>query len=267
MKDYFEVSDIFSKASPVYDDKISQNKTNLIIRDIEVNTLEHYIKEFNGNLDRILEVGCGTGQEALRIMKKFDIGVDCIDISNGMLKISVNKIKNHGLSDKFRPMRLAASNLDVLKRRYKIVYSFNGALNTEPQFKKFIKSIESVLDDEGVLIFSIRNRYCISDFIYSMLNFNGRRIKERITGDVQVPVAEFFVESRYFSYNEILNLFNSDFKLIRAYGLGIIIFPYISNFFPNGFFDNFMEKLEKSLSKVFPFNMLGDEILYVFKKR
>jgi len=104
MEDYLRNSLIFSRAADEYDEKISANKINLMIRDIEVQIIHKIIK--GSDIDSVLEVGCGTGQEALRVIRGCGVRVDCIDISGGMLGFARKKMIYNGVADKFRPIML-----------------------------------------------------------------------------------------------------------------------------------------------------------------
>jgi len=264
MDDYLRNSLIFSRAADEYDEKISANKINLMIRDIEVQIIHKIIK--GSDIDSVLEVGCGTGQEALRVIRGCGVRVDCIDISGGMLGFARKKMIYNGVADKFRPIMLSAGDIGAIRNKYGLIYSFNGAINTEPRIKDFISGASKILMKDGYLVFSLRNRICISDFVYSILKMKWGRIRERLGGFVDVPVSEFTVKSRYYSHGEIIRLLPGDFKVVSVHGLGTLIFPFLANSFPDYFIDNFIRNIEFKINPEFPFNVVGDEILYVLQK-
>lgn len=263
MGDYNAIAEVFTSATEHYDEKISKNFINLLIRDIEVSVLSKYVKGEH----RVLEIGCGTGQEALRLLRSSKVCIDCIDISNGMLKFATDKIKRAGIADRFNAIRLDAADLSGLRQKYDLIYSFNGALNTEPRIGQFSMKLLDVLKEGGYFIFSVRNRYCVSDFIYSTFRGKGNRIKLRLRGYVDVPVGDATVYSRYYSYNEINSMFRDSMELIEVVGLGNIIFPYIGEFFADYKLNSFISNVEMLTSRIFPLNLLGDEILYVYRRK
>ncbi|EQD61538.1 Methyltransferase type 11, partial [mine drainage metagenome] len=75
------LSETFSKAASIYDKKIRQNFINLYIRDREVSTLLKYYTKGK----KVLEIGCGTGEECRRFIQATGASVVGLDISQGMI--------------------------------------------------------------------------------------------------------------------------------------------------------------------------------------
>ena len=263
MEEYYENLDrIFSEASIIYDKKILSNFINVNIRSLEMSTLLKHSKRGM----KVLEIGCGTGEEAARFVLETGNEITCLEISSGMINFARNKMEKLGIADKFTSVKRPASEIGLVGDSFDLIYSFNGALNTEPRIRETANGIYHSLKDGGVLIFSIRNRRCLGESIlYSILGKN-ERIKDRARETTYVEVVGKKVKSQYYSPGEILSIFER-FKLIQKKGLAIIFPPYLAEKIPSNFAKRFLTFLEKVLSSLPFFSSLGDEVIYVFRKR
>ncbi|MEM0128410.1 MAG: class I SAM-dependent methyltransferase [Thermoplasmatales archaeon] len=260
---YDELDRIFTQAAPIYDKKIGSNFINLAIREKEIDAI---VKRCRSG-QKLLEIGCGTGEEASKIMRATGCTIVCVDISLGMLKFAQSKMKERGFSNKFVPLRMPAYSIGSMKGKFEIVYSFNGALNNEPNIKSFFNGLTEVIEDGGYFITSIRNRYSLSEALLAMLTANARRLSERMMGEVNVEVVGNNVRSHYFTDAEFLRLLPGSFSLEERIGLGIFVLPSLYERFVMRRLEGLVTKLEGTFYKLPPLNYLGDETLFVFRKR
>lgn len=263
MDEYYDnLDEIFSEASNIYDQKILSNFVNMYIRTIEMSTLLRYSR---GNA-RVLEIGCGTGEEASRFIKETGNDLICLDVSRGMINFAKNKMEKLGIIDRFNSVKGPASAVQSIGNSFDLIYSFNGALNTEPRIRETASGIYNSLKDHGILIFSVRNRKCLGESIlYSILG-KSERVTERIKEEITVEVVGKKVKSRYYSPSEILSIFNQ-FKLVEKKGLAIILPPYLAEKISSKILKRLLEFLEIALSSLPIFSSLGDEVIYVFRKQ
>lgn len=260
---YAKLDQVFSAASEIYDRKVLSNFINVNIRNRELQILYRY----SSNAKNILEIGCGTGEEAKRFIQKTGKSLQCIDISSGMVAFSTAKIEKAGLTKKFNARRLEAHNLKTLNKKFDMVYSFNGAFNTEPDISGLVSSLETSTASGSVLVFSIRNKKCLGEsIIYTLI---GRRpeLKYRRSDTVEVEVVGQKILSRYYSRKEIIGLFSGKFKMRAVYGLGIVIPPYLAEKIRSGFLKTLISKMDLFLSSMPIFRTLGDETAYVMERR
>lgn len=263
MDEYYSTIDrVFSSASSVYDKKILSNFINVNIREMELAAL----LEFSRDRDRILEVGCGTGEEASRFIRSTQKHLTCIDAAMGMVEYSAEKMRIAGISDMFSARKLPAYRVGELNMIFDLVYSLNGALNTEPHLDLFVRSMEKILPEGGIIIISLRNRLCLGEFLlYSVL---GRHepLRRRRARTTPVQVVGNTIESFYYSPVEISRFF-SNFVLRRKIGLGILVPPYLADRFKSNLLRRVITATERLISRIPILSSLGDEVLYVFEKR
>ena len=263
MDEYYSTLDrVFSSASSVYDKKILSNFINVNIREMELAALI----EFSRDRNRILEVGCGTGEEASRFIRSAQKNLICIDAAMGMVEYSTEKMRTLGISEKFSALRLPAYRVGELNMIFDLVYSLNGALNTEPRLDVFVRALEKILPEGGIIIISLRNRLCLGEFLlYSVL---GRHepLKRRKARSTPVQVVGNIIESFYYSPEEIGRVF-SNFVLRKKIGLGILVPPYLADRFRSNLIRRIITATERLISRIPILSSLGDEVLYVFEKR
>lgn len=268
-KDYMDtVSEAFDSASEEYDFTISRNYINTLVRKISINTLLKYAKKE----DVLLEVGCGTGKEAV-ILSRHVSKIYATDISEGMLKLVYAKAKKYSLSSKIVPFKLRACELSKIRKiteePFNIIYSFNGALNCEPELDRFVEEAYALLSEGGYMICSIRNRFCISEMLIHAFLFQFDKTIARKKQPVMISVGGMDIPAYYYSPYEFINRLSKHFHLVRIVGLPVLLPPaYLSNYYVKlGKVRTLLEVLESRVSSLFPFNRFGDQTLFVFRKK
>lgn len=262
MEDYYDsLARIFSEAAPIYDKKILSNFVNVHIRSIEMSVLLSFHREGM----RALEIGCGTGEEASKFILKTGSDLTCLEISRGMVDYASRKMENLGILEKFHVVVGAASSVGKMEHSFDLIYSFNGALNTEPLIGEAATGLHEALKSGGILIFSLRNRLCLGEAIIYTLLGKFHRIRERMSDVTYVEVVGRKVGSRYYSPSEITSIFRN-FKLLRKRGLAIVLPPYLAERIRSDALKGLIVKLDSILSSIPVFSSLGDEIIYVFKR-
>ena len=97
----------------------------------------------------ILDLGCGYGEMSKYYKDKGASYVMGIDISKHMIEIANTKNKEDGIDFKV----MAMEQLDTLDKKFDIVIS-SLAFHYVEDFKKLVKDIYNLLNDDGYLIFS-----------------------------------------------------------------------------------------------------------------
>ncbi len=264
VNDYYSKLDmIFSSASKIYDSKILANYLNVYIRDMEVEVLLKYFNEQG----RAIEIGFGTGEELKRIISSTGADVTGIDISEGMVELARDKLLKLGLGSHFKLMKMSASEIGNIEGNFRCIYSFNGALNNEPQMEKFIHGLWERLSEGGYFVVSIRNRYSLGEFLIDIISGRPDKIRERLKGEVEVEVVGKNVMSHYFSPCEFRKMLGKEFDLIYKRGLSVLFLPKIYEKVNGMNMKKIVISLEKILSQIPIFKDMGDEIIFVFKKK
>lgn len=269
-KDYYQgIATAFDSASEEYDFTISHNYINTWIRKRSIQELLKHAKPS----DTLLEVGCGTGAEAIEISRSVS-RIIATDISDKMIEILNKKVGARGLSGKIFPLQVRAADVSRVAEitafgHVDLAYSFNGALNSEPELDRFVEGLSSLLAPRGYFICSIRNSFCLSEALSHAAVLQFEKMAPRKKQPIMVSVGGMDIPAFYYPPTAFLSFFTGKFQLKKLTGLPAFMPPaYLSDYYIK--FKNvasLLEKLESTLGGHFPFNRVGDQSLLVFQKR
>jgi SAM-dependent methyltransferase len=104
---------------------------------------------------KILDLGCGTGRVIIPLaLAGYD--VEGVDLSEPMLRMAVNKAKQHGMRIKLQPMDVTKLTLGFqYSMMYMVGNTFQHVLTNHDQ-KLLLKGVYQFLEDDGVFIFGTR---------------------------------------------------------------------------------------------------------------
>jgi len=265
---YQSVRDAFDSASEEYDYTISHNYINSWIRKRSIIEL-HRIANAS---DVLLEIGCGTGSEAIQISRRVR-GIVATDISEKMLDLLERKVKAKRLDHKVIAAKARASEISTVKEllpegSVRVAYSFNGALNCEPDIDKVPSELSKVVRGDGYFLCSIRNTLCLPEALSHSLVLQFDKTATRKGQPTMVSVGGMDIPSCYYSPSRFANIFRPQFRVKKIIGLPAFLPPaYLSDYYlRTGKARLIPEKLELILGDRFPFNRLGDQTLFVFQK-
>ncbi len=183
---------MYNKFAYIYDelmDDIDYEKWYLYIKSI--------FTEFEKEPKKLLEMACGTGNLSYYFAKNgYDL--TCFDLSNDMLSIAYNKLKN------FKTVKILNQNMvnfNINKKFDAIISicdSINYILDEEDLLKTFI-NVKKHIKENGIFIFDINSYYKLSQII-------GNNIFVEDRGDVFYTWENYFDEK-----SNIVNFFISFF--------------------------------------------------------
>lgn len=261
------VVEAFDSASEEYDFTIGGNFINVWIRERSIAEVLAVARPD----DVLLEVGCGTGTEALRISKRV-AGVVATDISPGMVSILRTKVKARRLSGKVVPLELAAVEVGRAAGHLKggkarVAYSFNGALNCELELDRFVAELREVMEPGGFFVCSVRNRLCIEESLVQAALLRFRGMSPRKKQPKMVSVGGMDIPAYYYYPWEFARHFRGSFEVTKQLALPAIIPPpYLNDTYVKVRSRlKILEYADSSLADRFPFNRFGDQTLFVFR--
>lgn len=176
----------------------------------------------------ILDVGCGTGTDAVFLARR-GVRVTAIDASATMITEAQTKIDHHGLGTMVQVAMLDIRELASLPAGgFDGIISSFAALNTLPSLTQFAADATRLLQPHGSLILHLLNRSSLWE--WAGLAAHGRWAEARRLGEQRVrafaigghPIQHYMprADEAYMQY------FLPYFRLCHVFGLGITRPPY-----------------------------------------
>lgn len=262
---YDDIRAAFDGVAEHYDQHILGNPINTWLRNVSVRTLE----QFFGPGDTVLEIGCGTGTETLRLARQ-GVRVLASDISGKMLEVLERKAKLEGLEDRIFTLRCRADGLksgvsSLGFGKFDGAYSTYGAINTEPRLTDLFRDLHDLLKEDGVLILGVWNKYCLYEILGYLFRGRPRLAFARFRNPVPIGKSRFCLASNSYSVASLGKQTGSFFKLKSILGVVVLLPPSnLIRYLPKGQWLTFLEQLDLRLGRTFPFNRLGDHFLAVY---
>jgi ubiquinone/menaquinone biosynthesis C-methylase UbiE len=264
---YGGIAEAFDSASEEYDFTIRRNYINTWIRQRSIEELLNFAKP----RDTLLEVGCGTGAEAIEISKHVS-KIIATDISDKMIGLVKKKVQARGLSRKIVLLQARAADIGRVREtegQVDLAYCFNGALNCEPDLDRFANGLSTVLVPGGYFVCSIRNSFCLGEALSHAAVLQFEKMAPRKKQPVMVSVGGMDIPAFYYSPAAFSNFFSTKFKLKRMIALPAFLPPaYLSDYYVKfKRITSVLERFEPILGGHFPFNRVGDQTLFVFQSQ
>lgn len=262
------VAEAFDSASEEYDFTIGGNFINVWIRE---RSIREVLQRARGD-DVLLEIGCGTGTEAIRISKRV-AGVVATDISSRMIALLQRKVEARRLGAKITALQIRAIDVGRAAEhlpggRARVAYSFNGALNCELELARFPSELWKVLEPGGLFVCSVRNRLCLEESLVQGALLRFRSMTPRKAQPKMVSVGGMDIPAYYYYPWEFAAAFRPYFEVRKQIAVPAIIPPPYLN-------DTYVklrsrlklvEHADSALADRFPFNRFGDQTLFVFER-
>ncbi len=264
--DWDRSGEAYSAIAERYDDILVENRINRHMRRISLNKLHSTF----GPGDYVLEVGCGTGDEALELALR-GAKVVALDPSEGLLLRARKKARGLGLTDRVRFVNGRAR--DLLTPLANSLGSFDGgyasfSLAYEPDLTATATGLGKLLRPDAVFLASLPSRLCLAELIFSFLtshpSYAGRRLRpwyEHKVGSSRVPI-------RAYTPHELESIMSPYFAICRTEALPALVPPPYLNSLYDRFapFADLLERLDDSARTRFPFRYLGDHFLAEFRR-
>lgn len=164
--------------------------------------------------DRILDLGCGTGVDALHFAAR-GIEVHAIDASAEMVRIA----RGRGVEAN----RLPIEDVHELSGFFNGAFSNFGPLNCVPDLQPVAQALGRLVRPRGYVAICVMGPSCAWEVLYYLgrLRFAKafRRWKSAGTR------ASIGVDVRYPSVRQLVHTFQPDFQLVRWCGIGLFVPP------------------------------------------
>jgi SAM-dependent methyltransferase len=221
---------------------------------------------------RILELGCGTGEDAV-FLAESGCEVVATDCSPKMLECASRKCSLHGLEKRvrFELARMDGSFALSNQRetRFHGILSNFGGLNTVKDLASLDRPLHDLLEPGGWFIATVMGPFCLWDWVIEILRFRfaAARTRRPVDGG-PVTLGGIAIPCYFPSLNGFLTAFGS-FELERCEALGLLLPPpRVTNGRAGlNWMWRALESMERPLVRLPHLQTWGDHYLAVLRSR
>ena len=266
----------FSRAAPLFD---SDEEHNLMARWARRRSLATLLKAFKPG-DRVLEIGSGTGIEAIQLARR-GIQVVATDAAQGMIATLSAKLAKggpaHDVAGMIEPVYKPAQNLGELVERYGEgafdgVYSSMGPLNCIPYLQPVADALALLVKPGGRVILGILNRYCFWETAWYLRARDRKRAFRRWGGQAEATSRPGWQEEKFTCYYwnrpTIERAFRPQFRVVKREGLPWLLPPlYLDGLIKRApAFFRAIARLDRRFARTWPAYDIGDHLLIQFER-
>lgn len=162
---YSAVTRAFDRLAPLYDDRYA-SRTNPLMDWLRAESLR-VVRQVLPPGGRILEIGCGTGEETLALARS-GYRVLALDVSPEMVRRARQKAAAANLTGRADFLALPAGRLAALRPGplFDGAYAGFGALNCEPDLESLGFALGRLLRPGAAFVASVINRRCLFETLW-----------------------------------------------------------------------------------------------------
>lgn len=203
---------------------------------------------------KVLDVGCGTGEDAVHL-GRLGVHVSAIDASGEMVRIATAR----GVA----ATQLAIEELDRIHATYDGVLSDFGALNCTANLGKLATLFARLVRPRGYVVICLLNRTCAWEMVWFGLRFRLRTAFRRVRHGGASSSLGLLVY--YPSAREVRRAFEPAFDIVRNKGVGVFVPPSFVNLPARAV--HVASRMDERVGEFPMLRALGDHRLYVFRRR
>ena len=256
----------FDAVAADYDRREADNPIMQLMRSRSLAMLESTFP----NGAKLLDVGCGTGTEAIWLAKRRR-NVFAVDSSPQMLEVLSRRAATAEVQVSTRLLR--AGDLLTLVNElgegsFDGAYSSFGALNTEPVLEPPLTALSHLVRPGGRIVLSVMNRWCVAEIALLVAGGRAQHALRRARSSLRVAVGSNFTEVRYPSWRQLRHALDARFRVVSLQALPLLLLPYAwpaLSAHPRLY--KAVSRLDGILAPRRPFAWLGDHLVVVAERR
>ncbi len=265
---YRQVAAAFDRAAASYSADYAANPIMAWLYDDTYALLDRLIPPRG----RVLEIGCGTGEMALRLATSGRTVV-ATDISPGMIAAARAAAADHPAGGRVTWHAVPGGEIaGVAAGPFDAAYSNFGPLNCEPQLGQVARSLAELLPPAAPFVCSVMGRICAWEIAWGLLRLRPREALRRLPrGWLQARMsagpgeAPSTMPVRYYTPGEFARAWAPYFRPDVTLGYPVIIPPpYLAGRFPRA--AQRLAGLERRVRGWPGFRSLGDHFLMILRR-
>ncbi len=219
--------------------------------------------------ERILELNCGTGEDA-RFLAQRGITVVACDASAVMIEVAAARGRLEAGTAEIEYRQLANEDLSALRGRGRFDGAFSNfsGLNCLADLQPVARNLASLLRPGGRLVICLWSRVCVAEVIWFLLQGQFNKAFRRLSGKATARVGDLRIEVSYPTVRKVRQVFSPWFRLKSRAAIGLFVPPSYVETWVSGRAKTFvrLEKLDRLFSAWPVFRDAGDHVLLEFER-
>ena len=203
---------------------------NAISERVRASTLDAAMRVFRPG-DRVLELGCGTGRDALALARR-GVEVVATDVSCDMVRLTTSRAEAEGLQERITAVEMSAADAAELEGRFDGVYSNGGVLNLEPDLARVGQGLTRLVRPGGFAVLTAANRLSLFELTVYPFVLRPRKAYRKLASSVPIPISRegfgrgYVVPARFLTPHEFRRIIGDGFEVQSLRGLQVFTPPW-----------------------------------------
>jgi ubiquinone/menaquinone biosynthesis C-methylase UbiE len=219
--------------------------------------------------DRVLELNCGTGEDATFLAARGRSIVAC-DGSAEMIKVASARAQREAKNADVIFKHLTNEDLRLLSRRqlFDGAYSNFSGLNCLSDLQPVARDLASLVRSGGRVLICVWSRVCIGEVVWYLLHGESRKALRRFSGKAKANVGGLAITVSYPTVNDIQRAFAPWFELESQQAIGLFVPPsYVEGWArKHSALIGYLEKMDGMFADLPVLRDLGDHVLLEFTR-
>lgn len=260
-----EASAVFDSIAESYDELFTRSSIGRAQRGIVWRALESAFQCGN----RILELNCGTGEDALFLSRR-GVSVVACDASARMIEVAQRRKNSEAPESSVQFHLLRTENLGLLRSTSPfdgVLSNFSG-LNCVQDLGRVASDLAALTKPGAPVLICLSTRFCLWEILWFALHASPRKALRRLGGTSTARVAERSVRVWYPTIRSVRRSFDPWFRLTSIRAVGLTVPPsYVrSRTIAHPKVISKLEKMDRTLGRLPIFRGIGDHVFLGFER-
>jgi ubiquinone/menaquinone biosynthesis C-methylase UbiE len=176
--------------------------------------------------DRVLELNCGTGEDAV-FLAGMGVSVVACDASQRMVAVAAARVESEHIAERVRVEHCATERIAGVRDGVPFdgVFSNFSGLNCVDDLTEVARQLAPMVKPGGKLLFCLSSRICLWEVVWFLGRGEFRRAVRRWKGHAKASLGGVPVSVRYPTAGTVARCFAPMFQLKSCTGVGIAVPP------------------------------------------
>ena len=220
--------------------------------------------------DHILELNCGTGEDAIFLARR-GVALVCCDASPKMIEVARRNLRKEpgSLDVSFQVLPTECLKSLPVDRLFDGVLSNFSGLNCVADLRQVADNLAALTKPNATACLVLSTRFCFLEIAYYLFHGRFRKAMRRCTGTTTATLNGESLQVYYPTLRQIRHTFSDHFRLLRIHGIGILVPPsYLERWArKHPRLLGYLERIDRSISSVPLLRVTADHMLLVLERK